>query len=186
MAGSGLNTPAISAAKIASQGKPARLEMLTTAATSAFDRVASVNLPFSRVRPGTTSGHGVKRCQASVSSSRSASGNPRDAAVIQHGVQRVAIHRVHRYPTRTASLRGPQRGEVACAPTPHHVCPIDARVATGADPLRLAAHGRVKIRRRALHIEQQRRHHVSIMPSIKICGVAYLVPATHCEGSRGR
>ena len=33
---------AISAAKIASQGKPPRLEMLTTAATSAFDRVARV------------------------------------------------------------------------------------------------------------------------------------------------
>ena len=85
-----------------------------------------------------------------------------------------------------AGLRGLQCGEVACAPTPHHLSPIDARVATGADPLRLAADSRMKIRRRALHVEQQRLHHIPIMPSIKICGVANLVPATHCEVSRGR
>ena len=40
-----------------------------------FDNVANVNALFSRVNPGTTSGHGLRRCQASVSSSRSASDN---------------------------------------------------------------------------------------------------------------
>jgi hypothetical protein len=52
------------------------LEISITADTSAFDRVANVNALFSRVSPGTTSGHGFSRCQAPVSSSRSAPEKP--------------------------------------------------------------------------------------------------------------
>ena len=86
-----------------------------------------------------------------------------DAAVVQDGIERVAIHRVHGNPSAVATPRGLQRGEVACAPTPYHVGPIDARVPAGADSPRLVADGRMKIRRRPLHVEQQRLNHRPIM-----------------------
>src|SRR5580693_6369228 len=121
---------------MASQGNPARLEILTTAETSAFDRVANVDTVFSRLSPGTTSGHGSRRCQARVSSSRSASESP----TMPHS------SRTGSSASRYTECTETQPRWRLCA-------------AASADALRRRTDGRMKIRRRTLHVEQQRLNH---------------------------
>ena len=104
---------------------------------------------FSRVRPGTVSGHGSSRCQASVSSSRSL-GREVEPQLGEHVVERLAVQDVEHHPLALARAHGLELRLVAGAPGVGH------RLARQPERRRLPGDARAPVDTGAEDVEEKR------------------------------
>ena len=156
VSGSGLKWRNRSEPKIMSHGMPACFAMLSSSDTLPLDSGPMMKLRFSRVRPGTESGHGFSRCQPRLMCRRSASVRPRDAELRHQLVERRAVQVVERGPRLLALAHAVHRRVVGRAPGIHQRGPVGVDAALPAERGQLGDQAAAPVHHGAERVEHDR------------------------------